>query len=139
MINPPPLQSAVDTEDSRMRRVAPAWKMWFNQLYTYLRGVIDYTAASIQTVTNGFSITIADNIQVVTLTPAGVLATGVIKMPANAYNGQVIQISTTQTVTALTVNPNAGQTVMNAPTTLNGGSGFSYYYSSSTSTWYRLY
>jgi len=58
------------------------------------------------------------------LTPAGVLATLTIALPAAgaAMDRQEILIATTQTITALTVSA-AGLTVINAPTTLVAGAG----------------
>ena len=134
MVNPPPVQTPVDEG----AKVSKSWMMWFNQLFSYLRGIVDYANSSIQTPVAGFNITITDNVQVTTLTPAGVLATGTIKMPQNPYNGQTIQVSSSQTVTALTVSPNTGQTLLNAPTTLLAGVGFSYYYNTANAVWYRL-
>lgn len=55
------------------------------------------------------------------LTPAGTLATLTVTLPANATSqlGQFARITTTQTLTALTVN-GAG-TILNNPTTLTAG------------------
>jgi hypothetical protein len=86
----------------------------------------------------GFSIVLTGSQQMVTLTPAGTLAAGTIKMAAQPIDGQVVQVSTTHTITALTVSANAGQTIQNAPTTLVAGTSFMYYYNAVETTWFRL-
>jgi hypothetical protein len=100
------------------------------------------TSYSYQTPVTGFSITVGDAVYTLLLEPAGVLATGTIVMPANPTDGQVVRFSTTQNITALTVSPNAGQTVKNAPTSmlvnLTGSQGYEYIYRLANTTWYRL-
>lgn len=101
-------------------------------------GVID-RGASIQTPTTGFSITIANNTDTLVLTPAGILATGTITMPSAPADKMIVRFSTQQAVTALTVSANAGQSILNAPSTANPGQGFSYIYNLATTTWLKLY
>jgi hypothetical protein len=96
------------------------------------------TGGSFQTPATGFAITIANATTFLNLNPAGVLATGTINLPAAPIDGQIIEVATTQTITALTVSGN-GHTIKNAPTTLTGGAGFSYRYRLSDTTWYRRY
>lgn len=91
------------------------------------------------TPTTGFSTGISDNLSTHIFTPAGTLATGTITMPATPRDGQIVRISSTQTITTLTVNASGGGTILNAPTTLVAGIGFGYIYRTSTTTWYRLY
>lgn len=95
-----------------------------------------------QTPATGFSITIGNQTSSLLLDPAGTLATGTITMPAAPINGQVVNINSTQTITALTVAANAGQSIKNAPTTLvistTGSQGYSYIYRTANTTWYRL-
>lgn len=92
-----------------------------------------------QTPATGFSYTIPNTVTHSILNPAGTLATGTITMPASPVDGQINTVATSQTITALTVNPNTGQSIMNAPTTLSAGTGFQYIYRSADTTWYRLY
>jgi len=91
-----------------------------------------------QTPATGFSITIAANIKSLVLKPTGTLATGTITMPAAPIDGQEIRVSSSQIITALTVSANAGQTILNAPTTLAAGAGFEYVYDLATTEWMRL-
>jgi hypothetical protein len=94
---------------------------------------------SYQTPATGFSITIGAGVKTLSLDPAGTLATGTVTMPASPIDGQEIRVTSSQTVTALTVSANSGQSITNAPTTLTAGLGFSYIYKISNTTWYRLY
>lgn len=136
MNSPPPLISPFDSGGVRP---AGAWVAWFSQLFTFISGLADFTQANIQAPLTGFAITLGDRDTALMLTPAGVLATGTVTMPVNPYDGQPIQVSSTQTVTALTVAANAGQTIKNAPTALTAGLGFSYFYNKTAATWYRLH
>ncbi len=94
---------------------------------------------SLQVPSTGFSITISGDVKTLELNPAGTLATGTITMPASPIDGQEIRVSSTQTITALTVSPNSGQTISNAPTTLTAGTGFAYTYNLSGTKWIPLY
>jgi hypothetical protein len=96
------------------------------------------TSYDYQTPATGFSITLGDLKGVTILDPAGTLATGTITLPAKPGNGQLIRVATSQTITSLTVSPNSGQSIKNAPTTLSAGTGFLYIYRSTGTTWFRL-
>jgi hypothetical protein len=153
MVSPPPVNSSFDAIPPNINPVAlqknpldlikalrptAIWVRWFNQILTALTGTMNYSASTVQSVTTGFSITLAGTIKILTLTPSAPIASGTIIMPSGAYDGQPVQVSTTQAITALTVQPNAGQTVLNAPTTLAAGASFMYYYNLTNNTWYRL-
>lgn len=94
---------------------------------------------SLQAPSTGFSITIANTSATLILNPAGTLATGTITMPPGPVDGEIIRVTSSQTVTALTVSANAGQTINGAPTTITALAGFSYIYNASGTAWYRLY
>jgi hypothetical protein len=49
----------------------------------------------------------------------------------------VVAFSSTQIITALTVSANAGQSIVNAVTTLAAGGGAKYIYRLTNTTWYR--
>ena len=91
-----------------------------------------------QTPTTGFSITIGNNDCNLILEPAGTLATGTVVMPATPTDKQVVRISSTQVITALTVNANTGQTIKGAVTTLAANGFASWIYRSTNTTWYRI-
>jgi hypothetical protein len=87
----------------------------------------------------GFNITPAAGILTLRLAPAGTLATGTITMPAAPVDNQQLDVQTSQTVTALTVSPNAGQTVIGAPATITVSTPFGFRYDAASSTWYRAH
>jgi len=91
-----------------------------------------------QTPTTGFSYTFAAGVNVLVMQPAGTLATGTITMPAAPADGMTITFSTTQTITALTVSPNTGQSIVRAPILFGAGSAVTYVYRLSNTTWYPM-
>ncbi len=99
-------------------------------------GVFCDNAYSFQTPATGFSITIGDAIWHLILDPAGTLATGTITMAANPTDGQVVNIRSSQAVTALTISPNSGQSVKGAPSTLALGGTLEAIYRTANTTWY---
>jgi hypothetical protein len=86
----------------------------------------------------GFSYTGANTTGILVLDPAGVLATGTIVMPAAPTSNQKFTICSTQVITALTVSPNIGQTVLGAITTIAANGYASWVYRSTNTTWYRI-
>lgn len=101
-------------------------------------GMID-KSASVQSPTTGFTITFANNTATLILTPAGTLASGTITMPSAPADKMVVRFSSSQSITTLTVSPNSGQSISNAPTAAVPGQGFSFIYNLATTTWLRLY
>lgn len=91
-----------------------------------------------QVLTTGFSYTFAAGTQTLVINPASTLATGTITMPASPVDGMVITFSTTQQITALTVNGNTGQTVTSGPTFMAAGSSASYMYNLANTAWRPL-
>jgi hypothetical protein len=59
-------------------------------------------------------------------------------MPAAPVDKQNVCVTSSQTITALTVSANAGQSIVAAPTSMAAG-GFCYHYVLSLTTWFRLY
>jgi hypothetical protein len=94
-------------------------------------------SVSYQVPLTGFSITVGPGILKLNLEPAGTLAAGTLIMPATPYDNQQLIVLSTQTITALTVSPNSGQTVKGAPSTIAANSSFKYMYKASNTTWYR--
>ncbi len=93
---------------------------------------------SLQVPIDDFSLNYPPNKRLLILDPAGVLNTGLIVLPIDAIDRDKITVTSSQTITALTVQAASGQTLKNAPTSLTGGASFSYVYSASNLTWYRL-
>jgi len=90
------------------------------------------------TPTAGTTITISDTTKYYVMTPAGLLATLTVKMPANPIDGQEVVIASTQVVTTLTHQANVGQTLNGALTTIAANGYGSWVYKLSTTTWYRI-
>lgn len=97
------------------------------------RNTIEYV-----TPTTGFSNTISDTTITYIIDPSGTLATGTLTMPANPVNEQIITVASTQTITALTHNPNTGQTLKGGLTTITSNGNASWIYRNSNTTWYKL-
>jgi hypothetical protein len=73
------------------------------------------------------------------LEPAATLASLTIVLPPSANDGDVFEIGSTRTITALTVSPAAGQTVTGGSLMLAANGGISFRYRAANSTWYRRY
>lgn len=85
---------------------------------------------------SGFSLTLGLADTIVILDPAGALATGTITMMP-AMDQMRVSIRSTQTVTALTLSPGAGQSMAaNTPTTISAGHIIDLIFQASNSTWY---
>jgi hypothetical protein len=104
-------------------------------------GQINY---SYQVPVTGFVITVPTGVTTLILDPAATLKTGTVVLPAGPSDGEIVNVTSTQTITSLTVLGSTGQTVKNAPYTLSQSFGtqmwssFSYIWRASVSTWYRL-
>jgi len=98
------------------------------------------TGYTFNTPTTGATVTLATGTETALIVPAGTLAALTITLPGctSGYNGSIARFSSTQIITALTVNATSG-TVADAPTTLALGSGHGYLCRGSTTTWYQLY
>ena len=72
------------------------------------------------------------------LLPAGTLATLTLTLPAlaNATDGQTINFTSSQTITALTLAAN-GATIVGGPTTMGATSPFTLKYDKASLTWYK--
>lgn len=70
---------------------------------------------------------------------AATIATGTIVMPAAPVEGQQVAISFGNlTITALTISPNTGQTILGAPTTAAANSFLRFGYDATAAQWYLL-
>ena len=139
MVDPVPLQQPItELTTKTLASLTRVWINWFNSIYSTLKNVQFYNVEQIYAPNaTGFSFQIPSNIGTLLMTPVAGYAAGSLILPANPVNRQRIEVSTSQTVTALTVT--AAATILNAPTTLTAGSGFAYLYRSSDTTWHRLY
>lgn len=94
--------------------------------------------------TTGFSVLInpiqsGQNVYLL-MTPTGAFAAGTITLPflSTAADGQEVLVTSTQAVTALTVNGNGAVAVNGAPTGLSDNGFFRLRYDGITQSWYRI-
>jgi hypothetical protein len=90
---------------------------------------------SFQIPITGFTITLNLASHLTQLTPAGTLATGTIIFPTPTVN-QLLKVSTTKTITAITLTPTGADVILNAPSTLAAGDSFEFLYNVTAATWY---
>lgn len=89
----------------------------------------------------GATVQTLQNVSIVQVTPAGTIAALTWVLPtAPVVDGQVVKLFSTQIITALTINPSAGQTINGAAVTslAVANTGVEYVYSAASSTWYRI-
>lgn len=71
------------------------------------------------------------------ITPAGTIATLTMVLPPTPVDEQIFEAQTTQTISALTVQGAAGDSIVNgSPGVLAANGGISYRYRLSNTTWY---
>lgn len=88
--------------------------------------------------TTGQSITISAGNTALILEPAGTLATLTVTLPIAPGDGWLVKVSSTAIITALTLSAGAGDTIVNAITTLAAAGFAEYVYRASTLKWYRV-
>lgn len=115
-----------------------------SQVLAWLQAVLSLSAVGVPASTQyaapsatAFSVTVALADSWLVLTPTGAFAAGTIVLPAVRIDRQIVRVSCTQAVTALTVS-GAGTTVTGAPTTLAADAFFSMQYDNTTAAWYRV-
>jgi hypothetical protein len=97
--------------------------------------VIQYLAP-----TTAFNLTIKNNTSAMILEPSGTIATCNIDLPNIPVDNQVLSISTTQQLTAITIGTAlpSGVNVSLVPTTMAANSQFSIIYRATNNKWYRI-
>lgn len=88
--------------------------------------------------TTGQSKTISAGTNFFIIDPAGSILALTVVMPAAPVDRQEVKIASDQNITALTLSPNSGQSILNVPTTLALGGFCGYIWIASKSTWYRV-
>jgi hypothetical protein len=95
---------------------------------------------SYQTPLTGATIVVANTSRTLVIDPAGTLAALTVQLPAAPIDGQLVEFSTSQVLTSLTVSPNGGQTMGNGlPTSAAAGQGFGFIYRLALTKWFRTY
>jgi len=99
-------------------------------------------ATNLYTPGTGFNIAVPTPtaFQWMLLTPVGTLATGTITLPLNTStpDGTEILVTTTQQITAFSMNANGAANLYGIPTTLGAEDFFRIRYVQSTNAWYRI-
>lgn len=100
--------------------------------------IVDF-ATSGETLTFGPNSTVTDWFDVLVLDNAATLAALAVTLPTAPVNGQTARISASRNgVTALTLTPASGHSVVGTPTTLSANSSVALVFNSSNTSWYRL-
>jgi len=71
--------------------------------------------------------------------PAATLAALTVVAPPDANDGQVFELSTTQAITALSVSPAAGQSLIGGALLLAADGGVAWRFRAANNTWYRRF
>lgn len=90
---------------------------------------------------NGATITLTANTgnsAVLVIDPAGTIAGATLVMPTAPADGYSVAFMTTHTITSLTQNAGAGDTIGNALTTLSANGTARYVYRATDKIWYKL-
>jgi hypothetical protein len=108
---------------------------WLQNNLSFADGesVQQYAAPS----TAGFNITVLQPDTWLIITPVSLIATGTITLPSVRDNQQWVQVSTSNTISALTV-VGSGASVVGAPVGLLVGGFFTMAYDETTNSWFRV-
>lgn len=87
----------------------------------------------------GSTVAIGSGIVGVVLNPAGELATLTVSMPTSPFDGQIVELSSTQAIDALTVVTLDGSTIVGGVRILSQFGGCSWRYSVASTTWFPRY
>lgn len=87
---------------------------------------------------DGQSLTISNETNLCIIKSVVPLATLNISMPPNPMADQIIRIVTDQIISALTINANLNQTILNSPTSLAIGDFCGFIYIAEDKKWYRI-
>jgi len=139
--------SATDTTDPTLTFGVPTNAAGASEVFGIVEllkvaPVVPAVSKTVVVPVTGFSSTIPSSASapliVYAMNPAGTLATGTLVMPASPIDAQIVTISSTQTIAALTLNANAGQSITTAVSTLAAGpsGAVSYIYDLASTTWY---
>lgn len=88
--------------------------------------------------TDGFVVEIETGTGVIFANPSTTLCSGTWILPENPADEAIIEILTSKQISVLTLSPNSGQFITpNPPTLMLAGSGISYRFCATLSTWFR--
>ena len=88
---------------------------------------------------SGSTVQAANNASMLSLQPAGTIAALTVALPTVPFDGQRVQIFSSQAITALTLTASPGTvSAAGAVTALTAGQSIEYFYVASTATWNRI-
>ncbi len=106
---------------------------------TTLAQIRDGAGYLVSTPVAGATVQAANNASILSLQPAGTLATLTVNLPAVPFDGQRVQIFTSQAVTALTLAAPVGTvSAAGAVTALTAGQSVEYFWVAATQVWNRI-
>jgi uncharacterized protein DUF2793 len=126
----------VQTTPAGSTAIAEAFRVWDDKRIQGGGAYVDLSYSYQQPIT-GFAIAAGNASGRLILDPAGTLASGTVTLPASPKDGQLFRLSTTQTITALTLSPATGQSVVGAPSTLGSNAFAEFTYRAANTSWYR--
>lgn len=89
--------------------------------------------------TTGFNTQVNNNVSRVIFDPVGTLANGTITLPTANLNAQIVQVSSTASITAFQVKGSGNVVVKpSANITLAAGTGVTYFYKADEWAWYKI-
>jgi hypothetical protein len=122
-----------------------ARKVSVNQLLQYFQTTFaaPTVATNLYTPGTGFNITVPTPVseqQWMVIQPAGTLAAGTITLPLNTGtpDGTQVLITSTQTITAFTIDLNGAAAIFGNVTTLTAGAAVCYRFYQATNSWYNV-
>jgi hypothetical protein len=94
---------------------------------------------SFQRPLTGATLTATTGLGAFVIQPAGPIAALNVVLPPGPTDGQIFELSTNQTITAMAVTAPAGATVQQGSGMLTAGGGMSWRYHPADTTWYRRF
>lgn len=133
-LSTPPIGQTLTDGGGNMTR---SWQSWLAQMYQWIKPQPFSDTTYDQLVpTTGFSYTFSNTTGTLLLKPAGTLAAGTLHFPPQPVDGQVVRVSSTQIITALTLSVPAGYTLLSGVSTLAAGGKFAYIFRAGDESWY---
>lgn len=131
---------ARDYSEQSQNELIRILRLFFNQVVATVNNKRDRPVVDKTVQVTGFSYQPANDCTVLIINPAAGLATGTVTLPETPYDGQIIEITTSQTITSFTLSTESDQTQWGwtGGSTLTAGSGIRYIYTASDATWNRI-
>jgi hypothetical protein len=104
----------------------------------YQNGPECNNATVVSAPTSGTTVTVAQQTNCEIIAPAGSLAALTIQFPTPLGDGHIFQMPITQAITALTLTPNSGATIVGGLSSTAGYTLTRWLYTATGTTWYRI-